>query len=324
MNARISILTFPQQWQGNVLKLRVLVMPRNFNPLIADQVAPGTPAWVDASMALRARLITDGEKYPSILEGDESFSLPGVAMPANVRPIFKDIEQQLGGITSTQKLQGVKPNERARKYLPQSYRSSFNFTTPRTKDAAIDDSYQCTIRDKKPIDPTFESKYDLSWGKVFAHCLRQPALAERVGFVYEVSVAIDPAMVKGGSWIYVDLDETCSYKAAMDADQVLVKRYAARLPKLKADENRTLFAAVQFPVLIKTPDPADKLNEDIPVAPVNFDELLIETEQYDDGFCKIVHANQPVSSDLLREDEDKELPVITDAGSGWVGMTSNC
>ena len=317
MNARISILTFPQHWKNNTLTIRVLVMPRNFNPLMAGQVAPGTPPWVDAVMRLRARLITEPEKYPSILEADQVFELAGIAMPANIRPIFEDIDQQLGGIpptTAANKLQPAKNTDRARKYLPESYRASFNFTAPRTPDASIDDSYHCAIKDKTPIDPTFESKYDLSWGKVFAHCLRQPALAERVGFVYEANVAVDPNLVKNGGWIYVDLADGCSYKAAMDADQKLVKRYAAKLPKLKTGDDRSLFAAVQFPVLIKAPEDSDKLNEDIPVAPSNFDELLIEAEQYDDGFCKIVHANQPVSSDLLREKEDKELPVITDAG----------
>lgn len=315
MSARISILTFPQRWQNNQLSLRVLVMPRNFNPLMADQVAPGTAAWVDAIMALRARLIIDGEKYPSLLEADEQFALAGVAMPVNIRPVFEAISLQFGGIPDGgKKLQEANPNDRARKYLPESYRNSFNFTTPRTKDASIDDAYHCTLRDKDTLVPGFASNVDLSWGKVFAHCLRQPALAERVGFVYEATIDINPDFVKNGSWIYIDLGEGCSYKAVMDADQTLVKRYAARLPKLRANEFRSLFAAVQFPVLIKAEEPADKLNEDIPLVPSNFDELLIETQQYDDGFCKIVHANQPVSSDLLREQEDKELPVITDAG----------
>jgi hypothetical protein len=320
MKARLSILTFPQRWQNNQLTLRVVVMPRNFNPLIPNQVAPATPAWVDATMALKARLIVDGEKYPSLLEPDQPFVLNGIAMPANIRPIFEGMEQQIapvGGIPATSaanRLQPVKAGERARKYLPPGYRDAINFTGVRTPDASIDDSYHCTIKDATKIDPLFKSKYDLSWGKVFANCLRQPAVAERVGFVYEVTFAVNPDFVKDGSWIYVDLDTACSYKAAMDADQQLVKRYAGRLPKLKNNEDRSLFAAVQFPVLIKAPAPADTLNEDIPIAPSNFDELIIEAAQYDDGFCKIVHANQPVSSDLLREKEDKELPVITDAG----------
>src|SRR5688572_20810948 len=101
MKARLSILSFPQRWRNNELTIRVVVMPRNFNPLIPNQFAAGTPAWVDAVMALRARLIVDGEKYPSILEADQPFVLNGIAMPANIRPIFEGMEQQIapvGGI----------------------------------------------------------------------------------------------------------------------------------------------------------------------------------------------------------------------------------
>ena len=87
---------------------------------------------------------------------------------------------------------------------------------------SIDDSYHCKIKDSITNVPGFESKIDMSWGKVFAYCLRQPALAQRVGFIYEARFAVDPALLKNGSWIYIDLDEGCSYKAAMDADQQLV------------------------------------------------------------------------------------------------------
>jgi hypothetical protein len=316
MASTLSILTFPQRWKNNKLTVRVVIIPRNIDPTLANEVAPGTPAWCDAAIALKARLISDPEKYPSTLEADLPVSLIGLAMPANTADIFNEIATQLGGIQSTgptSRLQKAETSHRARKYLPESYRNAFNFTTPRTKDAAIDDSYHCAIKDATKADPAFKSSdKSLSWGKVFAYCLRQPALAKRVGFVYEATFDINPALVKSGGWLYVDLDDGCSYKAAMDADQKLVKKFAAKIPKLKKDDDRALFAAIQFPVLVDVP--ADPLDEDVPVAPLNMDELLIETEQYDDGFCKIVHANQPVSSDLLREKEDKELPVITDTG----------
>jgi hypothetical protein len=313
MTATLSILTFPQRWKDNKLTLRTLIIPRNLNPTLPNQIAPGTPAWCDAAIVLKARFIPDLEKYPSISEAAESFVLPGVMMPPDTGFLFNKMALQLGGIKSTAKLEKAEPYHRTRKYLPESYRNSFNFTSPRTKDAAIDDSYHCAIKDKTEIDPFFKSSTDsLSWGKVFAFCLRQPALAQRVGFVYEETVDVDPALVKNGGWLYIDLDDHCSYKAAMVADQRIVKRYAARIPGLTNNVERALFAAVQFPVLLDLPP--NPLDEDVPVQPSNFDELIHETAQYDDGFCKIVHANQPVSSDLLREKEDKELPVITDAG----------
>ncbi len=319
MAATLSILTFPQKWAGNQLTIRVLIIPRNLDPTLADQIAMDTPAWCDSTIALQARIGKDPEAYPSILSPDVIFPLVNQAMPADVKGIFEEMAKQLGGIQPAKTLK-IKPTQKlqVRKYLPESYRNSFNFTTPRTQDAAIDDSYHCAIKNKPDKDPSFKPSYDsLDWGKVFAYCLRQPALAEKAGFIYEKTFAVDPSVVKDGGWIYADLAAECSYFAAMSLDQLIVKRYAARIPKLEKNAERTLFAAVQFPVLLSAvPDPA---NEDDPVQPTAMDELLIEAEQYADGFCKIVHANQPVSSDLLREKEDKELPVITEAGIrlGW-------
>ncbi len=321
MAATLSILTFPQRWQNNKLTVRVLIIPRNINPTVPGALSPGTDAWCDATMALRARLIPDPEKYPATTEADQVFPLPGIAMPANTADIFNEMATQLGGIKTNATLEKAEPVHRTRKYLTESYRNSFNFTTPRTRDAVIDDTYHCAIKDKTEADPNFiTTENSLSWGKVFAYCLRQPALAERVGFVYEAVLEVDPDLVKQGGWLYIDLDDGCSYKAAMDADPKMVKRFAARIPKLKVDDNRPLFAAIQFPVLLDTVVvPPNPLDEDVPVPPNNMDELLIEALEYDDGFCNIVHASQPVSSDLLREKEDKELPVITDAGIrlGW-------
>lgn len=329
MNAKLSILTFPQKWSGNQLTIRAVVMPRNYSPL-APMPDMGPDAWVDAKMALQAKLIADPESYPSTTIVAQPFDFVGISMPVDTRAIFEDLEKQLTGggtITASNRLQAADNKNGIKKYLPKSYQDSFNFTRPRAEGAVTDDSYACALRDKPSGTFTPTTVADLSWGKVFAYCLRQPALAERVGFIYEATFAVDPSLLAKGSWIYVDLAEGCSYHAAMMEapvgdelrGQKRVKRYAAKLPKLKDGEDRTLFAAVQFPVLIKPQEPADKLDEDIPLVPSRFDELLIEAAQYDDGFCKIVHANQPVSGDLLREKEDKDLPVITDAGIrlGW-------
>ena len=318
MTATLSILTFPQRWKNNKLTFRVLIIPRNLDPVKTGEIAPGTISWCDSTITLKARLIRYPEKYPSILEPDSAYTLPGISMPPGTAAIFQNMAAQLGGIQSNRKLEPTDPDKRARKYLPESYRNSFNFTGPRTKDASTDEAYHCAIKDKTPADPAFKPTTDsLSWGKVFAYCLRQPALAKRVGFIHEATIDVDPLFVKEGGWLYVDLDTGCSYKPAMDLDQQLVKRYASRIPKLKKNDDRSLFAVVQFPVLISpVPDPAD---ENEPIQPSAMDDLLIEAEQYADGFCKIVHANQPVSSDLLREKEDEELPVITEAGIrlGW-------
>lgn len=320
-SSKLSILTFPQHWRDNKLTVRVLIIPRNIDPNLTGSVAPGTDAWVNATIALQARIIADPAKYPSMIEADDQFPLNGITMPANVADIFNEMATQLGGVNDNSKLEPAEQTHTIKKQLPLSYQNAFNFIAPRTKNAVIDDSYRCAIRDAVNLDDPFPTPRKLSWGKVFAFCLRQPALAQRVGFVYEATIDnINPASLKKGGWIYIDTIDPCSYTDAKVGTPAVVKRFAAKLPKLKKDEDRSLFAAVQFPVLLDPAIvPADALDPEVPVAPYNMDELQIETAQYDDGFCKIVHANQPVSSDLLREEEDKELPVITEAGIrlGW-------
>jgi hypothetical protein len=63
---------------------------------------------------------------------------------------------------------------------------------------------------------------------------------------------------------------------------------------------------------------ANAADPDPPPPPGNFDQLLIETAEYDEGFTKIVHAVQPVSRNLLSETPEEGKPV-KDAGIrlGW-------
>jgi len=68
MNAKFSILSFPQRWENNQLVIRALVMPRNFSPFDADILGNGTPAWVNCNMGLTAKLISNPDLYPSLLE----------------------------------------------------------------------------------------------------------------------------------------------------------------------------------------------------------------------------------------------------------------
>ena len=129
MASTLSILTFPQRWKDNKLTVRAVIIPRNIDPTIADQIAMGTPAWGDAVITLKARLISDPEKYPSVLEADQPFPFNGIAMPANTADIFNEMATQLGGIQSSgapSRLQKAESFHRARKYLPESYRNAFN------------------------------------------------------------------------------------------------------------------------------------------------------------------------------------------------------
>ncbi|MCU1344714.1 MAG: hypothetical protein JWL70_980, partial [Acidimicrobiia bacterium] len=161
--------------------------------------------------------------------------------------------------------------------------------------------------------PAFVTTPDgVSWGQIYAYCLRHPQLARRLGLIREGSFEIDGRFAHGG-FVYVDLAGGSEYAAEQAADPSLFSRYAARIPPLTAGTARSLFAAVQFPVLVDDPS--------VPGPPPvlgTYDEVFIEASDYDDGFAKVVHAVQPVSQNLLAEEPDGFAP-LTDIGIrlGW-------
>ncbi|MCY7330376.1 MAG: hypothetical protein LH618_17635, partial [Saprospiraceae bacterium] len=309
MEAKISLLTFPQRIEGNRLYYNALIIPRNFNPLLDDAVQALSPAWVDANFALQAQVLASLDEYPRLDLPPDIREAPGpTPVDADARSIFEALALRFD-ISSVATAEAPEDHHYARKHLPQSYRDAFHFTKPRTDRASIDDSYACAIGKEKEPDPLFVSDNDqVSWGQVFAFCLRQPALARKCGFIRDGFVDLaDAAQLENGGWLYLDFAPGSDYDFA---DKTTVKRYAARLPKIPAGTNRTLFAAVLFPVR----HDAVSLPPDNPEVPSVYDNLLLEASIYDDGFAKIIHAHQPVSDHLLKETRDKEFPVTNDAG----------
>ena len=300
---KLSILTFPQKIEGNTLHLNVLIIPRNIDPF-QSWPETGAPAWVDANLQLKAFILSGLEKFPFASPASTPKTLNGIGIPGATRKIFTLLQSKFNIVPAgpTKILQPPKAADFAKKYLPLSYRSSFNFTNPRTEDAVLDDSYHCAIKANNKKNPAFVPSDDnVCWGEVFAYCLRQPALAKKAGFIYETSIPDIDLLYKDGGWLYVDIAPGSSYSTV--ADKPFIKKYAARIPALKPNDKRNLFAAIQFPVKENEADPD----------PSGFDEIFPEASAYDDGFAKIVHVNQPVSADLLAE-EINDHPPIHDIG----------
>jgi hypothetical protein len=151
---------------------------------------------------------------------------------------------------------------------------------------------------------------ETTWGQLLSFALRQPELAKALGLLYRAHIPLNAqqiAELKDGGWIYPSLDTsdaTQPYVAEWLSNTDFIRRYAARLPELTA--TRALFAPVLFPVVNVLP------NESL------YDEALIESHEYGDGFAKIVHGNQPTSADAAVGNEN-DLPAATDAGIqiGW-------
>ena len=317
-------MAFPQKHVGKSLYLNVLIVVRNFNPLIDDAVNALSPAWVNCNLRLQAMVVDSPEDYPRLDLPATPYDLTTVSMPAEVADIFTSLQSRFK-ITKTERADNSAANvKQVKKYLPLTYRQSFNFTSPSNKNICVTgDEYHCAVKSNPLPEPTFVQDTDeTSWGKVFAFCLRHKELAKKCGFIHEqLIINLADNTYKNGGWLYVDLHPECSYYkqtyGPLPATQTYAKRYAARIPKLDLTKGRNLFAAVEFPVLIDNNPPL----ADYPVAPSGdiLDEMFIEATEYDDGFCKIVHSYQPVSNSLLKEEQDDEHPVTNDIGirMGW-------
>lgn len=330
MPPRFSLLSFPQRYDGERLTVRILVVPRlgpAWNgdprfPMIEGFPGPGdlAPPFADANLRLRALAIDGLDRFPaSRPDTDFAASLraaSGVAPRA--RGLYEELIAPKAGRFALdpgppRMAEPVKPQIFIQKYLPGSYRDSFLFTSPRTEDAKTDDSYHCAIRQGQGPNPAFQSSPDtVSWGEIYAFCLRHHELARQLGLIRQASFRVVPPLFAEGGFLYVDLDGG-DYEPQAEADFTFLSRYAARIPKLEPGVARPLFASVLFPVLFDDPDLPGP-----PAAPGNYDAVFLEAAQYDDGFAKVVHGVQPVSQNLLAEEPDGFSP-LTDIGIrlGW-------
>ncbi len=328
---RFSILTFPQHFDGEELTVNIVVLPRDQNPLsqAIEQHATidDAVAFADAQLSFTANIFNSLSVFPH-----NHAPVSGVPLvinaPTHQRAIFEALaghftitnlnstntNADLAAISSEFKPEMPRSEEKTVwTYLPLSYRNAFNFTTSRHKNAVTDDSYHCAIKSAKKVAGFKRSSDVVSWGKVFAFLMRQPLLAREAGLVYETRFPVDASHFPNGGWLTIDLAAGSDYRTQLDSEHRFIRRYAARIPELLLDTPRQVFAPLQFPVLFKAqasdPDPA-------PVG--NYDELFIEAAEYDDGFAKIVHCQQPPNRDLLVEENDGAHP-IQDIGIhlGW-------
>ena len=329
-NQRFSILTFPQFFNGDELAINIVVLPRNQNPLAPaiEQHAtiPDAAAFADAQLSFTANIFNGLGVFPHNFPPVSGLPLTTTA-PGNARDIFEALAQHFSitnlGVLNTNlnvnnplndQPEGARPEAlTVKKYLPKSYRKAFNFTTPRTPNAVTDDSYHCAVKDAKKVAGFERSPEEISWGKVLAYLMRQPLLARQAGMIYQTSLSINASHFPDGGWLFIDLADGSDFKNQFDADPTFIRRYAARIPQLIPGEARHVFAPMLYPVLSK----AQAADPD-PVPAGNYEKLFLETAEYDDGFAKIVHCQQPPNRSLLVEENDGAHPV-KDVGIrlGW-------
>jgi hypothetical protein len=303
---RLSLLPFPQEWDGTSIRLRILVLPQGdpLSPLLTNvPPAPDSPAFADAKPKLVAELIPSLDALPAPANATAHIPLT-TTPPAAPRPLF---QQLAGRFDIAPDPPGQTPRRAGystRKFLPVSYRNAFNFDRPSTPFAVTDDTYHCLLENPPIKTPQPPPPSTVSWGRVIGYALRQPLLATALGLLYETSLTLpSPDFFAQGGWLYLNLDPTSDFSAQLAVDPALMQPYAARIPALTAP--RPLFAAVLFPVLATPPSGS-------------YDGVFAEAETYDDGFVKIVHGAQPNRAALLDTSPDG-LPPSADFGVrlGW-------
>jgi hypothetical protein len=178
-----------------------------------------------------------------------------------------------------------------------SYRDSFAFRGPQHPFVSTDNTYRCSFESAQTVNPNLVAETRVSWGEVLGYVLRNRRIAEQAGLLFEFEVPVEDAFANGG-WLYVELQPDTPFAALSQ-----VRRYAARIPA-PGVEDRPVFGAIQF------------LVDDL--AASDDARVFIEAEAYSDGFAKIVHGAQPVTSGPV--DTEPEGPAaIRDRGIrlGW-------
>jgi hypothetical protein len=266
---RLSILTFPQAWDGTSLTVRFLCLPKG-NPL-TDPFKPGLPAFASANLVFEPKLIGSLDRLP----------LPADAAPADPLLLDEPPTQKAELFGELTKLFNIvprglpRPQAQFRKVMTESYRSLIG---DRRRSTLLADSaeFHCALHQgavdqpAEPVAPTDE----VTWGRLIAFALRQPKLASALGLMGQATVTPgDPSFFANGGWLYIDLHPTSDYAGEIERTAL----YAARIPKLTVA--RPVFAAVLFPVL---------------AAPADFvaDDVAHEAQLYDDGVARLVHCAQ--------------------------------
>ncbi len=288
--APLNLLTFPQRWdaQSGVMTVRFLCFPR-IDPDIA--LADGHPAFADAAMVFEARIIASLAHLPRSADVTKVVggAAPGSGLDVPPPPAAKadayealraalDIQPRPPGIPGVPRAARriLKPETESWRALVGDRRSSRFLNGKNAVECALHEALAAQP-DKPERPPAF-----LRWGEAMALALRTQPLAETLGLVGEVSVAISDGLLAQGGWLYLGLHESSDYAS----DAALVNLQAAMIPPL--DDSRSVYAATLFPV-----DQDD----------YSADDAIGEAITYSDGFARLLHATQSFS-DREQENDD--------------------
>ena len=270
MDARTSDFPFSpfrSSSTATVLGVNIVFLPRNQNPLIS--AIDGVPPLAGARALRRCEAVfrrPDRER-PVRIARRRGAARPGAADhgaagagAAAVRGARQAIQDQaisarrtrmptVNGRRSCSRPRDARKN-RSRNTCRTAIEIRSISSRPRTPQRG-DRRCLSLRRARRGAESRRSSRQDeeVSWGQVFANAMRQPLLATALGMIYHTQITVDAANFAKGGWLYVDLADGSDYKAQQTADPNFVRRYAARIPVLEAGKPRSVFGAIQFPVL---------------------------------------------------------------------------
>ncbi len=270
--ARLTLLTFPQSWDGASLSVRFLCLPKG-DP--EQPLQAGLPSFATANLVFEAKLIASLDRLPLTTDATLIGPLALDDPPINKAALFAELTNHFTIVPRPPGPPVPQPKPVFQKVLTPDYRELIG-NARRSAYLSDREEFQCALHEgasDQPPEPVVLSAA-VTWGKLIAFALRQPNLATALGLMGQTTVTPeDPTFFERGGWLFLDLHATSAYAGIAD----FVARYAARIPPLT--DGRPIFAAVLFPV-------------DGGAGAFVADDVFREAEIYDDGVAKEVHGVQ--------------------------------
>ncbi|OCK98282.1 uncharacterized protein K441DRAFT_317824 [Cenococcum geophilum 1.58] len=284
-------LPFLQKWEADTLTINVLLLPRN-SPL-KPLLSPNPKSFAEAAFDFNVHVQSGVDTLP--LEATAPFSVIASDAVGTATSLFTALQDELP-ISEAAGKAVRSPENRVRKYAPESYRQAVGTQTSSSGLLVFGKEYNCAISfppdtKYKPMPPNPL----ISWGKVYAILIRNPSLARAAGMIRSLHVPVaDRSLLEEGGYLWISLASGGSGVTFPGAPKAL-KTYATQIPPLSA--NRHLFSPVFFPV---------RADESFGV---NYDQIFAEFEDYNDGWAKAVHVAQMKYMDPIKQSGDGRRPI---------------
>ena len=198
---RLSLLPYTQSYDGGHLHVRLLMLPSS-SPLdpLGD---PGSPSFATANLTLSVVLTSGLADMPPA--GTQIVTPEVSPAPAQAAALFGDLATTFM-IDPAPAAASPRRAMTVLKHLPPSYREASGVTVPRSPYARTDDSYACAHTQVGTARPLPDRAAPIPWGRVIAIALRQPLLAEALGLIRPLTVAVPAGALDHGGWLHVTLD----------------------------------------------------------------------------------------------------------------------